>query len=82
MSDTSYKEILLCSTPRSGSTFLAEAMFNTGCMGYPDEFFNNNQNNKGDSDQTLFEKNYTALGAVSYKDYLGKLVAHYKSDKG
>lgn len=79
MSDTSYTEILLCSTPRSGSTFLAEAMYNTGCMGYPDEFFNNNQNHKGDSSQTLFEKYYAELGAASYEDYLGKLVARYKS---
>ncbi|QUJ76017.1 sulfotransferase domain-containing protein [Sulfitobacter albidus] len=82
MTATSHKEILLCSTPRSGSTLLAEAMFNSKCMGYPDEFFNNNQENKGDRPQTIFEENYTKVGATSYADYLGKLAAHYQSDNG
>ena len=80
MSQTSHKEILLCSTPRSGSTLLAEAMFNSKCMGCPDEFFNNNQENKGDRAHTIFEENYAMVGATSYADYLGKLAAHYKSD--
>lgn len=80
MTETSHKEILLCSTPRSGSTLLAEAMFNSKCMGCPDEFFNNNQENKGDRAHTIFEENYVNLGATSYADYLGKLAAHYKSD--
>lgn len=82
MSDTSYKEILLCSTPRSGSTFLAEAMFNTGCMGCPDEFFNNDQKNKGDREHTIYEENYKKVGAESYADYVVKLGEHYKSDNG
>jgi LPS sulfotransferase NodH len=80
MTEAPHKEILLCSTPRSGSTLLAEAMLNSECLGCPDEFFNNNQENKGDRPHTIFEENYNNLGATSYADYLGKLAAHYKSD--
>lgn len=79
---TSTKEILLCSTPRSGSTILAEAMFRTGRMGYPDEFFNNDQNNKGDRALTIYEENYRKVGAISYPDYCEKLAAHYQSPNG
>lgn len=82
MSDTLPKEILLCSTPRSGSTLLAEALFHTGCFGYPEEFFNNDQANKGDNTQTLFEKYYATVGAESYADYLEKLPARFQSDNG
>lgn len=76
------KEIILCSTPRSGSTILAEAMYLTRRMGYPDEFFNNDQNNKGDRPRTIFEENYIKLGATSYADYCDKLAEHYQSPNG
>lgn len=76
------KEILLCSTPRSGSTILAEAMFRTKAMGYPDEFFNNDVNNKGDRPHTIYEGTYRKLGATSYTDYQHRLAQHYASDNG
>lgn len=34
------RSYIICSTPRSGSTLLAEGMLATGCMGNPVEYFN------------------------------------------
>jgi len=76
------REIVICSTPRSGSTILAEAMYLTGRLGVPDEFFNNDQNNKGDRPHTIFEENYRRVGATSYADYCDKLARHWASDNG
>lgn len=76
------REILICSTPRSGSTILAEAMYATASLGRPDEYFNNNEQNKGDMAATLFAQNWSELGATSFEDYCEKLHAKYQSANG
>lgn len=79
---TERHEIILCSTPRSGSTLLAEAMYATRLLGCPDEYFNNDQNHKGDRDQTIMEQNWTTLGAGGFLDYCDRLHGHYASPNG
>ncbi len=79
---TTMREIILCSTPRSGSTLLAEAMYATGMLGCPDEFFNHDENNKGDRDRTIMEQNWQRLGATGFLDYCDRLHAHRASVNG
>ncbi len=79
---TDRHEIILCSTPRSGSTLLAEAMAATRLLGSPDEFFNHDQNNKGDSDRTIMEQTWTRVGATGFLDYCDRLHDRFGSENG
>lgn len=76
------REIVICSTPRSGSTLLSEAMFRTRLLGTPDEYLNNDERNKGDIGETILQREWRVLGAESFADYCEKLRARYQSENG
>ncbi len=66
--------IVLCTTPRSGSTILCEALEASRLAGTPAEFF------PEDPDQLqVLEQRF---GAVSPSDYLGRLVQSTAGDNG
>jgi LPS sulfotransferase NodH len=66
------KKLLICFTPRSGSSWLKDMLYQTGCLGYPGEFLNPN----------MVQENLRALGQCSPYDYLERVMNQTASENG
>lgn len=66
---------LVCMTPRSGSTLLAEALAKTGKLGNPGEWFNLNPGSN-------IEKMISAYGCQTREELLDAIYAHSATDNG
>ena len=59
---------IVCTTPRSGSGLLCEALWNTQLAGKPDEYF--------------YRENLKRWGAKSYADYIDAIIEHGTTPNG
>jgi len=67
------RSYLICSTPRSGSTLLAEAMHRTARLGIPAEYL---------EVQAAMPYLYRRWGCSGFEDYVGRLHQHRSGDGG
>lgn len=67
------RSYVICSTPRSGSTLLAEAMHRTGQLAIPAEYL---------EVKTALPYLYTRWGCSGFEDYVRRLHDHRTADNG